>query len=51
MSKASRALSELQVMRSIASRLDDSAASKQLLSKINEVERLVKGLKREAAGN
>jgi hypothetical protein len=47
MSKASRALNELQAMRAIASRLTDSSARSKLLGMINEVEHLVKGLKRE----
>ena len=42
-SKLNRALSELQTMRALVSQSSDSALRANLLAKINEVERLVKG--------
>ena len=45
MSKLSRALSELTVLRSLASSAGDPALRDKLLAKINEVERLVKSAK------
>jgi hypothetical protein len=48
MSKFSRALAELATMRSLAASVSDAALRSGLQAKINEVERLVKGAKREA---
>jgi replicative DNA helicase len=48
MSKLSRALTELQMIRSFASQVADSSLRANLLAKVNEVERLVKSVKRES---
>lgn len=47
MSKLSRALGELTVMRSLASSVEDPSLRANLTAKIDEVERLVKSAKHD----